>query len=145
VRRMKGFRCDPTNGRPTRRDGTEARHRKTRANRSGPAIPGRFGTEGSVVQIHSPRPNLIWGLRPQTPHSLTRATRLQSKTLRQVSARVARLADRELAQSLLNFGPAIQFPSFPFVRVVSDFLWAGKPSRPRRVPRYAAGDAARQK
>ena len=32
----------------------------------------RFGTEGSVVRIHSPRPILIRGLRPRTPYTLTR-------------------------------------------------------------------------
>jgi len=30
---------------------------------------------------------LIWGLRPQTPYTLTRATRLQRRALRQVALR----------------------------------------------------------
>lgn len=42
----KGFRFNRTDGRPIRRDETDALRGGTCRNRSGPGIPGRFGTEG---------------------------------------------------------------------------------------------------
>ena len=86
----KGFRFNPTNGGSAGRDGTDGRRVRTCGNRSGPVIAGRFGTEGSVVQIHSPRPLLMGGFAPAHPptRSLVRLGSSQKRLAKSHSVRV---------------------------------------------------------
>jgi hypothetical protein len=62
----KGFRFHPTNGSPLGHVKINGRRRKTRVDRKGPGNPGGFGTEGSKVQILSPRPLNLGSFRSQT-------------------------------------------------------------------------------
>jgi hypothetical protein len=61
-----------------------------------------------VVRIHSPRPTLIWGLRPQTPYTLTRTIRPMG--LRANQSCSVRVAHSLTARSLLIWGLRPQTP-----------------------------------